>query len=137
MENMRRIEPNYLLLLVILGLLTACGGRNSHQTGTNNYDISIQAESTVVGEANLLVTIKDQDGTPINNANVNVKGDMSHAGMRPVLGESDSASDGVYTIPYEWTMAGDWFVTVEVTFADGSTATERFDFNGISSASDQ
>ena len=129
---MLKIRLNYLLIIVIFGLFSACGGRNSAQTSNSNYDISVEAGSTAVGQTDLMVTVKDQNGTAINDANVSIKGDMSHAGMRPVLGESSSADDGVYTIPYEWTMAGDWFVTVNVTFADGSTTTERFDFNGIS-----
>lgn len=128
---MLKIRLNYLLTIVIFGLLSACGGRNSAQTNTKNYDISVEAGSTTVGKTDLMVTVKDQNGSAINNANVSIKGDMSHAGMQPVLGESSSATDGVYTIPYEWTMAGDWFVTINVTFSDGSTVTERFDFNGI------
>ena len=129
---MLKIRLNYLLIIVIFGLFSACGGRNSAQTSNSNYDISVEAGSTAVGQTDLMVTVKDQNGAAINDANVSIKGDMSHAGMQPVLGESSSANDGVYTIPYEWTMAGDWFITVDVTFADGSTATERFDFNGIS-----
>ena len=129
---MLKIRLNYLLIIVIFSLLSACGGRNSAQSSSNDYDISVEAGSTTVGKTDLMVTVKDQNGTAINDATVRIKGDMSHAGMQPVLGESATASNGVYTIPYEWTMAGDWFVTIDVTFADGSTATERFDFNGIS-----
>lgn len=80
-----------------------------------------------------MITIKDSDGNPVNDATVDIKGDMSHAGMQPVLGESSSSNgEGMYMIPYEWTMAGDWFVTVNVTLADGTVGSERFDFNGIS-----
>jgi hypothetical protein len=31
-------------------------------------------------------------------------------------------------MPFRWTMAGDWFVTVDVTLPDGTTASQRFDF---------
>ncbi len=80
-----------------------------------------------------MITVKDTDGNPINDATVDIKGDMSHAGMQPVLGESSASNgEGMYMIPYEWTMAGDWFVTVNVTLADGTVGSERFDFNGIS-----
>lgn len=132
MANMLKIRQNYLLIIIIFGLLSACGGRNSAQTNSNNYDISVEAGSTSVGKTDLMVTVKDQSGNAINDANVSIKGDMSHAGMQPVLGESSSGDNGVYTTPYEWTMAGDWFITIDVTFADGSSATERVDFNGIS-----
>lgn len=129
---MLKIRQNYLLIILIFGLLSACGGRNSAQINSNNYDISVESGSTTVGKTELMVTVKDQSGNAINDANVSIKGDMSHAGMQPVLGESSSGDNGVYIIPYEWTMAGDWLVTIDVTFADGSSATERVDFNGIS-----
>jgi len=130
---MLKNRQNYLFLFLIAGLFTACGGRNSAQSNSNNYEISVEAKSTLVGKTDLQVTITDQDGTEIHDANISIKGNMTHAGMQPVLGGSSTAVDGVYIIPYEWTMAGDWFVTIDVTFADGSTATEWFDFNGIGS----
>jgi len=34
-----------------------------------------------------------------------------------------------YAIPFEWTMGGDWVVTVDVTLADGRTASRQFDLS--------
>lgn len=133
MRLTKQILP--LIIILLVTLLSACGGRNSSQTNSSNYDISIEAESTNLGQTNLMVTVRNENGEPINDAIVNIKGDMTHAGMQPVLGDTSSADNGVYTIPYEWTMAGDWFVTIDVTFADGSTATERVDFSGIGDGS--
>ncbi|MFK7802286.1 MAG: FixH family protein [Anaerolineae bacterium] len=131
-----RLNTKFLPFIILLaGLLAACGGRNSSQTNSSNYDISVDAESTNLGQTNLMVTVRDESDEPINDATVNIKGDMTHAGMQPVLGETSTANDGVYVIPYEWTMAGDWFVTIDVTFADGTSATERVDFNGIGDGS--
>lgn len=121
----------FILFTILILTLAGCGGRNSANQNDHNYDISIMAESTKVGKTNLMITVKDEAGNRVNDATVNIKGDMSHAGMQPVLGESSSAEDGVYTIPYEWTMAGDWFVTVDVTLADGNVVSERIDFSGI------
>lgn len=123
----RKIILSVLLVIV----LTACGGRNSNQADNNDLNISVDVASTTVGTTDLMVTILDENGAPVNDATVNIKGDMSHAGMQPVLGESSSAENGVYTIPYEWTMAGDWFVTVDVLLSNGETASGRFDFTGI------
>ena len=123
-----------ILTIIILGLtvaLVACGGRNSASQSDHNYDIQIEVGSMDVGTTDLMVTVKDENGDPVNDATVNIKGDMSHAGMQPVLGESASGNNGMYMIPYEWTMAGDWFVTVDVMLADGSTISERVDFAGI------
>ena len=126
----------YLFLSLAICLLAACGGRNSAQTESGNYDILIEAGSTDVGKTDLMITLQDNAGNPVNDATVSIKGDMSHAGMQPVLGESSSATNGVYTIPYEWTMAGDWFVTIDVNFADGTSTFERFEFNNIGVSGD-
>lgn len=91
----------------------------------------------MVGTTDLMITVKDAEGNAVNDATVGIKGDMSHAGMQPVLGESSTSNgEGMYMIPYEWTMAGDWFVTVNVSLADGTTESQRFDFNGISGEMD-
>ena len=67
-------------------------------------------------------------GSPIDDAYLAVKGNMTHAGMVPVLAEVDGGGEnGVYSIPFEWTMAGDWVVTVDIQLADGTKAQKRFD----------
>ncbi|MFT5193669.1 MAG: hypothetical protein ACI9EW_000079 [Cellvibrionaceae bacterium] len=125
-------KARYLLSIILtIGLFSACSGRNSAQSQSSGYMISITAGALTVGTTDLLITVQDKAGNLINNAHVNIKGSMTHAGMQSVLGETSLANNGVYTIPYEWTMAGDWFVTVNVTLSDGTAVTEQFDFNGI------
>ncbi len=120
-----------LLSIAITSLLIGCGGRNSSNDNSSGYDISIDAGSTALGETNLVVTVKDQSGIPINDATVNIKGDMVHAGMSPVLGESSKGDSGTYTVPYEWTMAGDWILSVDVILSDGTVISEKIDFSGV------
>lgn len=114
--------PLFLLLLV------ACGGRNSQQTNDNDIRIMTAVKSTTVGETILLVTVTDAAGDPINDAAISVKGDMSHAGMVPVLANSAGGDNGVYAMPFEWTMGGDWVVTVEAVLPDGRSTTQQFNF---------
>ncbi len=54
---------------------------------------------------------------------------MSHAGMKPVLANISEGESGVYAVPFEWTMGGDWFVAVTATLPDGRVATKRFDLS--------
>ena len=61
-------------------------------------------------------------GTPAPVSRVSFTGDMTHAGMVPVIAE------GVETEPGSWRaadfafhMGGDWFVLAEVTLEDGTT----------------
>jgi hypothetical protein len=44
---------------------------------------------------------------------------MSHAGMTPVIVERANGEAGTYAVPFEWTMAGDWIVTISATLPDG------------------
>lgn len=132
------MKNNLFIFVLLVGAvwLAGCGGRNSANS-SGNLNISVNAGSTMVGTTDLMITVKDTEGNAVNDATVGIKGDMSHAGMQPVLGESSTSNgEGMYMIPYEWTMAGDWFVTVNVSLADGTTESQRFDFNGISGEMD-
>lgn len=120
--------PLFLLLLPTFLLLTACSGRNSQQTNDNDIRIITAVESTTVGKTILLVTVTDAAGAPINDADISVKGDMSHAGMVPVLANSTGGDNGIYEMPFEWTMGGDWVVTVEAVLPDGRSTTQQFNF---------
>ena len=119
---------HWIILGAVLLLLTACGGRNSQQNNDENIRIIVAVEATAVGETTLLVTVTDQAGAPLNDATISVKGDMSHAGMVPVLADATGGQNGVYEMPFEWTMGGDWIVTVEVTLPDGRSASQQFNF---------
>lgn len=80
-----------------------------------------------VGEATLIVTLTTSAGVPVTDALVSARGDMNHAGMMPETGDGQHTAAGIYRIPFNWTMAGDWIVTVVVVLPDGSSATRRFD----------
>lgn len=123
----RIVALGFALLLVLLA-----GCRQSAQpTATNSPGVTIQLaadpDKPAVGKVTLVVTLTNA-GKPIDGATVSVKGDMNMAGMQPVLGETKDSTNGVYRIPFEWTMGGDWFVDVTVTLPDGTTAKQTFPF---------
>ncbi|GAB4517066.1 MAG: hypothetical protein OHK0046_23340 [Anaerolineae bacterium] len=124
------------LLLIVLLFLAGCRESARVTTPEANpniqIDLEIAPDPAEVGESTLVITLRDADGSPIENASVAVRGDMSHAGMQPVLREADDASTdapGVYRFPFEWTMGGDWFVVVTATLPDGTEAIERFELS--------
>ena len=119
-------RPTAVFLLL---LLAACGGRQNNAGNSTDVTVTAQPEATAVGETILTITLTDADGRPITDATVQVRGDMSHAGMTPMLRSGLPEGAGEYVVPFEWTMAGDWIVTVEFTLADGRTGTETFDFS--------
>ena len=92
-----------------------------------NMALTVQPQAPSVGPATLVITLATTGGDPINGALLEIRGDMSHAGMEPVIANSTSSQAGVYEAPFEWTMAGDWFVTVKATLPDGRVVTREFD----------
>ena len=117
-----------LLLLTLLIPLAACA-RQSQQPAAGDVEmtLAVRPDPPTVGDASLEITLTDGEGNPIDDARLNVKGDMSHAGMEPVLAEVEGGAGGVYQVPFRWTMGGDWFVTVDAVLADGTTVSRRFD----------
>jgi len=132
MKHLRLPFPIIFLLLVVV-LLGGCA-RQSQQADQNNADdidmtLVVAPAPPAVGPSNLLITIQDKDDSPIDGASLEIKGDMSHAGMKPVLASISGGESGLYAVPFEWTMGGDWFVTVTATLPDGRVATKRFDLS--------
>ncbi len=104
---------------------------NRPSSTSTTADVKITYEPdrnpAVLGEANVAVTLTNANGQPITDAVVDVVGDMTHAGMMPISGKGTLGENGQYIVPLEWTMAGDWIVTVTVTLSDGSQYEQQFD----------
>jgi len=129
--NCETMHKQVLLWGLALFLLLGSGcARASRQADSADVQISLTAIPFPphIGDTQLIIQVADEMGKPIDDAHLAIKGDMTHAGMEPVLAEVDGGGeDGVYKIPFEWTMAGDWVVTVDLRLPDGSKAQKRFD----------
>ncbi len=127
-------------LLALAALLAVAGCQRVSRQATADSGLQIDLITPlfapVSGPATLHVELRDEAGNPVQDATVRVRGDMSHAGMLPVLGEADRVRDGVYDIPFEWTMGGDWVLTVDAELPDGRRATDRFNV-GVVADGDQ
>lgn len=115
------------LIFLMIFTLGACSGRASQQGNGGDVEINLSSGSSGVGKTVIVLTVTDSQGQPVSDADVVAKGDMTHAGMVPVLGEGTTGAAGKVEIPWEWTMAGEWVVTADVTLPDGTTATRRFE----------
>jgi len=120
-----------VLVLIILAsaLLPACAriqAGQSSDSGNINIDFSIEPAQPAVGPAQLVVTVTDAAGQAIDDATLDIEGNMTHAGMVPILARVSGGQNGHYVVPFEWTMGGDWTVTVEVTLPDGQTVARDF-----------
>ena len=125
------LAKNYFRIIVIgllIILVPACGRIQTGQGQDSEVSIELTVEPAqpAVGPAQLIITITDQNGQPIDNATLEIEGNMTHAGMVPVFAQTTGGENGRYTVPFEWTMGGDWSVTVEVSLEDGRTIFREF-----------
>lgn len=119
-----------MLVLVVIALLAACGriqqGAAQEDDGTVGIELEVQPAPPRVGPATLIISLADQQGQPIKEATLAVEGNMTHAGMVPVMATVTAGEEGRYTVPFEWSMGGDWIVTVQAALADGRSVTRDF-----------
>ena len=72
----------------------------------------------LVGDTTLTVRVSDKQGNPLADpGTLSLRGDMDHAGMIPVLAEAEGAVDGVFKVPFEWTMGGSWIVEASLALS--------------------
>ena len=116
---------------LVLGLAAAGCRRPAAPEPDLSLKLSVSPDPPVVGPASVVVSVTDPGGRPVTGAAVELEGNMSHPGMVPVLGRATEAGPGRYEGPLEFTMAGDWIVTVGVTLADGRTLRRDLDVRGV------
>jgi hypothetical protein len=120
-----------LAAVLTLATLTACGQQTAAMTAPVDVDIAmrVEPEPLAVGETTLIVTLNNGSGSRIDGANLQVHGNMDHAGMTPVEREVSESDNGEYLVPFEWTMGGGWIVTVTAQLPDnGGEASATFEF---------
>jgi hypothetical protein len=86
-----------------------------------------------VGPVTITLRLNDASGKPVDGARITIEGNMSHAGMPPVLAQAGKVDAGWYQANVELSMAGDWIVLVHVVLQDGRTFERKFEINGVAS----
>lgn len=118
-----------ILLFAVLLAVSACTRRSSAGDQAQDIDLQfmIQPDPAQVGSATLKVALFDSNGKPLEGAELAFRGDMTHAGMMPVLSDMPETEPGVYQTDIEWTMAGAWVLTIDGTLADGRPINRQID----------
>lgn len=111
------------LLCVALG---GCRGDGVSEDLGYDFQVGISPTPPTVGPARLIISLHDPDGSPVEGAQVLVEGNMSHAGMVPVLDTAQAVIPGQYTVSaFSFTMAGDWVLDLTAILPDGTTVKTR------------
>lgn len=121
---------SWLSLLLLLLLVVSCRG-SATDLPDINVDLALTPSPPQVGRSEIVLTLTDAAGQPISGAEVELEGNMSHAGMAPVLTEATEVAPGRYEAPLEFTMAGDWFILVRATLPDGRKLERQMNVPGV------
>jgi hypothetical protein len=118
------------LLAALLFLLSACarGGKDLPEVGVA---LTIEPSPPRVGPATVTVDLTDAAGAPITGADVELEGNMSHAGMVPVFADAHEVALGRYEADLEFTMGGDWFILVRAALPDGRSLERQVDVPAV------
>jgi len=113
-------------------LVSACHqSTESSQSVTIAYEISPQPSR--VGPATITLRLRDPSGEAVTGARITLEGNMSHAGMNPVFSEAKEIVRGRYQAQLEFSMAGDWIVSVHSTLSGGEKLERQFEIKGVRS----
>jgi uncharacterized lipoprotein YmbA len=107
------------MLVTLATLLAACGGSAPIQESTSSKDVNIVVASNpspaMMGDVELMLTITDKDGNPIEGAAVNVAADHTDMSGMGMNGLATDQGGGKYSIKANFSESGNWMVTVKVT----------------------
>ncbi|MGE5620421.1 MAG: FixH family protein [Sphingomonadaceae bacterium] len=122
-----------LVSMVLLALMATACGRTTAAAGGGGAQVELESVGEkAVGPATIEVLLRDAQGRPIESAEVSVRGDMNHAGMKPVQAAAKHTGGGRYqTEGFRFTMGGDWILTVLATLPDGEKLERSFDVKGV------
>ena len=109
----------------------ACHKQSSATGVTVKTEISPRPAK--VGLVTVTLNLLDHDGKPVSGARIDLEGDMSHAGMAPVFGDTKETAPGRYQGNLQVTMGGDWVVLTHITLANGQTLERQIDLSGVQS----
>jgi len=104
------------LLVVMSVLLAACGGSATSEGSAKPVNIQVESNPSpaAVGDAELVFTITDASGNPIQGARVDVSADHTDMSGMGMSGAATDQGSGRYSINANFSMTGNWKLTVYV-----------------------
>ena len=118
------------LLAVLSVLLAACGGSATADASAKPVNIKVESDPSpaVVGDAELVFTITDASGNPIEGARVDVSADHTDMSGMGMSGAATDQGSGRYSINATFSMTGNWKLTAYVRNDAGLDYKEDIDF---------
>jgi hypothetical protein len=106
------------VIVVISVLLAACGGAATPAASTSsttaNIEVTTNPNPVATGDVELILNITDSDGNPIEGATVDVAVEHTGHGGMEMNGLATEQGGGRYAITANFSMSGNWKITVFV-----------------------
>ena len=104
-------------MLILTAIMAGCNGTERTQENTTDLvtiTLSTNPITPVVGKTEMILEIQDEEGQPLSDAKVEVSADHSDMSGMTLTGIASEQEDGKYAIDAEFSMSGNWKVTVMV-----------------------
>jgi len=119
-----------VLVIVAIGVGVGCHRPPNASMGVT-VEFQIEPKPVRVGPVVICFTLTDAVNHPVTGAQIEVEGDMSHAGMRPVFAQANEVRPGRYESPLPLAMAGDWVILLHGTLSNGEKLERQFDVRDV------
>ncbi len=106
------------MLVVVSTLLSACGSRATPASTTPTKPVNIKVDTNptpaVMGDMEVIFTMTDANGNPIEGATVDVSAKHTDMSGMDMNGTATEQGGGKYAINANFNMSGKWKMTVYV-----------------------
>ncbi len=112
----------FSMFAVLLVLLAACGSAGAPVDTVSSKPVNIKVETSpapaMMGDMEVILTITDASGNPIEGAQVDVSADHTDMTGMTMGGPTSEQGGGRYAINANFSMSGNWVLTVYVRKAE-------------------
>jgi hypothetical protein len=100
--------------VILAVVLTGCSSAQPQATETDPVKITLNTNppTPAVGDIELVLELKDPQGQPLTEATVDVSADHTDMSGMTMNGLATEQEDGKYAITADFSMSGNWKVTV-------------------------
>lgn len=111
----KHLLVGFVMAILVLGL-AACGGQPTSSSGNGKVTIVLETDPSppTMGDVELIVLVTDAQGNPLEGAKVDIGADHTDMTGMGMHGPASEQSGGRYAIKANFSMTGNWKITVYV-----------------------
>ena len=111
----------FACVTILAFILAACGATSTPEIALTPNGLTINIDSDPsparVGDVEIILKVQDVQGNPVTGANVVVYADHTDMSGMNMTGQATEQGNGYYAIVANFSMSGNWMLTVDVNTA--------------------